>query len=82
MPGCRGANAAGQGDHSWNPGSVARADVAAVCVEALTNPGAHNVTLELSSEKPPQGGEVAAPVPPLEQQVKELWAALKPDNSK
>ena len=33
------------------PGSVARADVAAVCVAALTAPAADKITLELSTDK-------------------------------
>jgi hypothetical protein len=40
---------AGQGDVT--AGRVARSDVAAVCVAALTDPAAKNVTLELSSKK-------------------------------
>ena len=33
------------------PGAVSRADVAAVCVAALTAPAADKVTLELSTDK-------------------------------
>ena len=68
--------AAGQGDKS--SGSVSRADVAAVCVAALTDPAARNVTLELHGAKP--GAEGAAPaVPPLAEQLHGLFQGLKPD---
>ena len=49
---------AGQRD-TMKPGAVARADVAAVCVAALTAPAADKVTLELSTDKKapaPTGG--------------------------
>lgn len=60
-----------QGDHG--SGRVSRADVAAVCVAALTDPAARNVTLELLSA--PADGEPA----PLAQQLRGLFAGLKPD---
>lgn len=53
-------------------GQVRRADVAAVCVAALSDPAAKNVTLELVSEK---GGEVL----PLAQQLAGIFAGLKRD---
>lgn len=37
-------------------GKISRADVAAVCVAALTNPKARNVTLEISSDTKSAGG--------------------------
>ncbi len=52
--------------------AINRADVAAVCVEALTNPGARNVTFEVCA-KPgaPPGG--------YEAQLKSMWAGLQQD---
>ena len=41
---------AGQGDN-MKPGSVSRADVAAVMVAALTTDAADKITFELSSDK-------------------------------
>lgn len=55
-------------------GKVSRADVAAVCVAALTDPAAKNVTLELVS-KPAEGQAPA----PLAQQLRGLFGGLKPD---
>lgn len=40
----------GQGDN-MKPGAVARADVAAVCVAALTTKAADKITFELSTNK-------------------------------
>ncbi|KAL4459105.1 hypothetical protein ABPG75_013970 [Micractinium tetrahymenae] len=60
-----------QGDRS--SGRVSRADVAAVCVAALTAPAARNVTLELMSK--PAEGQAA----PLAQQLRGLFGGLKPD---
>lgn len=60
-----------QGDRG--SGRVSRADVAAVCVAALTDPAARNVTFELVS-KPAEGQ-----APPLAQQLRGLFAGLKPD---
>lgn len=34
-----------------SPGSISRGDVAAVCVSALSNPKAENVTFEVSGDK-------------------------------
>ena len=41
--------ATGQRDNH-SAGRISRADVAAVCVAALTNPKARNVTLEISTD--------------------------------
>ena len=50
MPSCSGQRDKGKG------GRISRADVAAVCVAALTNPKAKNVTLEIYSDtKAPAG---------------------------
>ena len=51
-------------------GQVSRADVARVCVAALTDPAAKNVTLELSSKKG---------VPAPDDQLKTLFKGLQPD---
>ncbi|GIL51341.1 hypothetical protein Vafri_7348 [Volvox africanus] len=61
---------AGQGD-VMPLGNINRADLAAVCVEALTNPGAKNITLELIA-KPgiSEGG--------YEEGLKNLWKGLSP----
>ena len=59
---------AGQGDNV--AGQVSRADVARVCVAALTDPSAKNVTLELSSKKG---------VPAPADQLKTLFKGLQPD---
>lgn len=59
---------AGQGDNI--AGQVARSDVARVCVAALEDPGAKNVTLELSSKK-------GAPAPA--DQLKTLFKGLQLD---
>lgn len=53
---------------------MARADVAAVCVAALTDPAAAGVTLELLGRAPKDG----AP-PPLREQLASLFAGLRPD---
>jgi uncharacterized protein YbjT (DUF2867 family) len=73
-----------QGDTS--AGSVSRADVAAVCVAALTDPAAENVTFELMSvaddkEKSAGGGgeNVKIAVVPLVDQLKGIFAGLKKD---
>lgn len=68
---------AAQGDRS--SGSVARADVAAVCVAALTDPAARGVTLELVAAK--EGGDAggAGAVAPLAEQIAGLFKGLKPD---
>lgn len=47
---CGMLGAAGQGD-DMKPGSVSRADVAAVMVAALTTDAADKITFELSSDK-------------------------------
>jgi len=52
------------------------ADLAVVCVAALTDPDARNVTFELASEPVPAG---AAAVP-LEEQVRGIFAGLQPDS--
>ncbi|PSC74312.1 epimerase [Micractinium conductrix] len=61
-----------QGDKG--SGKVSRADVAAVCVAALSDPAARNVTLELVSK--PAVGQPAAPLP---KQLKGLFAGLQAD---
>lgn len=61
---------AAQGD-SGSAGRIARADVARVCVAALSAPAAKNVTLELFSK---DGSPAAA-------QMSTLFTALKPDNA-
>ncbi len=62
----------GQGDAASSPGSISRADVAAVCVEALANPAARNVTVEVSGAALGEGQDYGAV-------LKGMWAALKPD---
>ena len=59
---------AGQGDTV--AGQVARSDVARVCVAALTDSSAKNVTFELSSKK-------GSPAPA--DQLKTIFAGLQPD---
>lgn len=56
--------------------AISRADVAAVCVEALSNPAAHRVTLELAAAPPAEG---APPAPPLKDQLSGLWKGLVAD---
>lgn len=52
--------------------TINRADLAAVCAEALTNPGARNVTFEIvAREGAPPGG--------YEAQLKSMWASLQQD---
>ncbi|GIL75441.1 hypothetical protein Vretimale_8071 [Volvox reticuliferus] len=60
----------GQGD-LMPLGNINRADVAAVCVEALTNPGAKDITLELTAKPglPEEGYEAG---------LKSLWKGLSP----
>ncbi|KAL4419569.1 hypothetical protein ABPG77_003595 [Micractinium sp. CCAP 211/92] len=60
-----------QGDHG--SGRVSRADVAAVCVAALTDSATRNVTFELVG-KPAEGQ-----APPLAQQLRGLFTGLKAD---
>ncbi|EFJ49811.1 hypothetical protein VOLCADRAFT_89655 [Volvox carteri f. nagariensis] len=61
----------GQGDVIAGAGSINRADVASVCVSALTHPGAANITLELFSRPGlPEGGYEAA--------LEAVWKGLKP----
>ncbi|BDA42667.1 Uncharacterized protein At2g34460, chloroplastic [Coccomyxa sp. Obi] len=60
----------GQGDNA--AGQVARSDVARVCVAALTDSDAKNVTLELSSKK-----DSVAPADELQS----IFKGLKPDNA-
>ncbi|KAG2438960.1 hypothetical protein HYH02_010752 [Chlamydomonas schloesseri] len=62
----------GQGDTMAAGSAINRADVAAVCAEALTNAGARNVTFEVIA-KPgaPPGG--------YEAQLKSMWAVLQQD---
>ncbi|GAB4820791.1 hypothetical protein N2152v2_007837 [Parachlorella kessleri] len=64
---------ADQGDKST--GQVTRAEVAAACVAALSDPAAQNVTLELTSKAPGGGSSV----PPLEEQLRTLFKGLQPD---
>lgn len=59
---------AAQGDTT--AGRVARSDVAAVCVAALTDPASKNVTLELSSKK-------GSPAPP--NQLQSIFSKLSAD---
>ena len=61
---------AAQGD-SGSAGRIARADVARVCVAALSVPAARNVTLELFSKD----GSPAA------DQMSTIFNGLKPDNA-
>eukprot|EP00887_Chlorella_sp_A99_P006939 scaffold2.g6939.t1 len=67
---------AAQGDAGAG-GRVGRADVAAVCVAALDNPAAANVTLELTSKTAAQLRGAA--VPPLAAQLRSLFKGLAPD---
>jgi hypothetical protein len=62
---------AGQGDTS--AGQVARSDMARVCLAALTNTHAKNVTLKLSSKK----GSVAPAV-----ELRSMFKGLQPDGNK
>ena len=67
-----------QGDTS--AGSVARADVAAVCVAALADPAAKNVTLELFSESSAgAAGEQKKVLVPFADQLKNIFSGLKQD---
>lgn len=66
----------GQGDRMKGGGSISRADVAAVCVAALDNPAAKNVTLEITS-KPAQ---VTADA--YSRQLQDIWGSLKADGGK
>ena len=66
-----------QGDRA--SGRVSRADVAAVCVAALTDAAASRRTLELVDAKPTPGGAAPPPPPPLDQQLAGLFAGLSPD---
>lgn len=66
-----------QGD--TGAGRVSRADVAAVCVAALTDPAAANVTLELLSKPAAKDGAPPPTPPPLREQLASLFAGLKPD---
>jgi hypothetical protein len=59
----------GQGD-SGSAGRIARSDVSRVCVAALANPAARNVTLELFSKD----GSPAA------DQVDRIFTGLQPDD--
>ena len=61
---------AAQGD-SGSAGRIARADVARVCVAALSAPAAKNVTLELFSKD----GSPAA------DQMSTIFNGLKPDSA-
>ena len=61
-----------QGDKGAS-GGVARADVAAACVAALSDPAAACVTLELVTDR------AATVVAPLREQLKGLFAGLQPD---
>lgn len=49
-------------------GQISRADVAAICVEALTNPGAANVTVEVVSKGPLSGT--------FDAELKNMWQGL------
>ncbi|KAG2500712.1 hypothetical protein HYH03_001477 [Edaphochlamys debaryana] len=72
QPGGQATLVTGQGDCMSAGGQIQRADVAAVVVEALGNPGASRVTLELVSRPgAPEGG--------FDAQLKGMWAGLKPD---
>lgn len=68
---------AAQGDRS--SGSVARADVAAVCVAALSDPAARGVTMELVAAKDSGSGDGGAVVAPLAQQLAGIFKGLKSD---
>ncbi|GAB4813396.1 hypothetical protein N2152v2_000442 [Parachlorella kessleri] len=63
-----------QGDKG-SPGRISRADVAAVCCAALTDPKARNVTLELAGK--PWGQDEAKVQ--LAEQLKGLFQGLSPD---
>jgi hypothetical protein len=63
-----------QGDQGAG-GRVSRADVAAVCCAALTDPAARGVTLELSSRPFAEGARAV----PLQEQLEGLFQGLKPD---
>ena len=65
---------AAQGD--TQSGSVARADVAAVCVAALSDPAAKGVTMELVSSKE-EGVDVLSS---LGEQLKGMFSGLKKDS--
>lgn len=64
---------AGQGDNQAMPGPISRADVAAVCVAALSTPASKNVTVEVSSKK-----EKATPEQ-FSSSLKSLFDGLKAD---
>lgn len=69
-----------QGDKST--GSVARADVAAVCAAALTDPAAEKVTLEVTSAEGAdgeQGKEAKKGVATSADQLKGIFSKLKKD---
>ncbi|KAL4854196.1 hypothetical protein ACK3TF_005041 [Chlorella vulgaris] len=70
-PAGQGKLVAKQGDKG--AGRVSRADVAAVCVAALSDPAAKNVTFELL------GSSDNDSPPPLAQQLASLFRGLKPD---
>lgn len=75
---------ASQGDVASKGGRISRADVAAVCVEALTNPGARNVTLEIVSAPPSgqsPGPQQQQAISAYEQKLRSLWQGLAPDAS-
>ena len=77
---------AAQGDTA--SGSVSRADVAAVCVAALSDAAARNVTMELVTEKAAAaaaagdgggGASSVAVMMPLAEQIKNIFVGLKKD---
>lgn len=71
-----------QGDVNSDWQSTSVADLAAVCVAALTDPAAQNITLELFSKQQPSSGAAgtAAPQPqPLDEQVQQAFRGLRPD---
>lgn len=73
-----------QGDNNNDWQSTSIADLAAVCVAALNDPAARNVTLELFSKRQQQqqqGQGAAAAVPPLKEQIPGVFKGLVPDAS-
>ncbi|GFR47453.1 hypothetical protein Agub_g9178, partial [Astrephomene gubernaculifera] len=76
-PGGHASLVTGQGDSMSGGGLIQRADVAAVCVEALCNPAASRVTLEVLARKGAEG----APEGGFEQQLRNMWAGLKQDGT-
>jgi hypothetical protein len=69
---------AAQGDSpKEQPGSISRADVAAVCVEALGNPDAKNKTFELMARERPQKQQM--PKDEYFRSISQIFSGLQKD---